>query len=166
MDIEAEEQMSIIFTDENMLMLMPSQKMYMDYPKSMLDMMMQQQGEESSEEFDAEDLEKYKTGKTKTILGYECEQWLYEDENGTSEIWATDELGHFLFAENPMQQGGGSMMNMFNETEFFPLVVVVKTSDGQTEVELTAREVKKQEIADSRFSAPEGYQKITMPGMN
>lgn len=33
-----------------------------------------------------------KTGKTKTIAGYKCEQYTYNDEETESEFWITDEL--------------------------------------------------------------------------
>ncbi|WP_157363770.1 DUF4412 domain-containing protein [Alkaliflexus imshenetskii] len=32
-----------------------------------------------------------KTGRTKTILGYRCEEYLYEDEEGRANIWITNE---------------------------------------------------------------------------
>ncbi len=33
-----------------------------------------------------------KTGKTKTIAGYKCEQYVYNDDETDAEIWLTDEL--------------------------------------------------------------------------
>jgi hypothetical protein len=38
-----------------------------------------------------------KTGKTMEILGYNCEQYIVKDEDGSeSEIWATKALGAFF----------------------------------------------------------------------
>ncbi len=33
-----------------------------------------------------------KTGRTKTIAGYKCEEYVYKDEDGTSHIWITKDL--------------------------------------------------------------------------
>ncbi len=33
-----------------------------------------------------------KTGKTKSIVGYKCEQYIYNDEEAETEFWITDEL--------------------------------------------------------------------------
>jgi hypothetical protein len=33
-----------------------------------------------------------KTGRTKTIAGYKCEEFIYKDENGRSNIWITKDL--------------------------------------------------------------------------
>ncbi len=34
----------------------------------------------------------YKTGKSKKILGYDCDEYRYEDEEGTVELWITQDL--------------------------------------------------------------------------
>jgi hypothetical protein len=34
----------------------------------------------------------YKSGRTKDILGYSCEEWIMEDEDGRSEVWVSDEV--------------------------------------------------------------------------
>lgn len=39
-----------------------------------------------------------KTGKTKQILGYPAEQWIYKDQEGNGEVWVTNSLNFDLIA--------------------------------------------------------------------
>ena len=48
---------------------------------------------EESEEVEANPYNIKKTGKTKKILGYKCEEYQTEDENSIVSIWSTDDLG-------------------------------------------------------------------------
>lgn len=48
--------------------------------------------EEYADESEADLYKAYKTGKTKTILGYSCDEYLVEDENSESRMWASEKL--------------------------------------------------------------------------
>ncbi|MCU4176066.1 DUF4412 domain-containing protein [Carboxylicivirga sp. N1Y90] len=53
--------------------------------------------EESNDVFDEGEVEEYnphltKTGRTKTILGYKCEEYRYEDENSEANSWITKDV--------------------------------------------------------------------------
>ena len=37
--------------------------------------------------------ESFKTGKSKTILGYQCDEYLIKDEDSEVRVWSSDELG-------------------------------------------------------------------------
>jgi hypothetical protein len=164
MDVKSDEEVSIIFTDDKLLMILHSQKMFMEYPKQMIEMMMNDM-DDGNTDSGIDNIEKYKTSEKNTILGYECTKWTYKDENGTSEVWATDELGSFLFFNNPMQKGKSSLFDLFNNTPFFPLFIKATDNNGELVVKFEATEVIKKNLDESYFSAPQGFQKMTVPGM-
>jgi len=78
---------------------------------------------EDLEEFsDSDDLEDYssentkirKTGKTKTILGYSCDNYIIEDDETITDAWVTTSLPfnqyqafNYMQASNPKAQSGG-----------------------------------------------------------
>jgi hypothetical protein len=45
------------------------------------------------EEVEYDSYENFKTGKTRDILGYTCEEYLIEEEGKTIRMWVSDELG-------------------------------------------------------------------------
>ena len=48
-----------------------------------------------------------KTGETKKINGYECEKWVYTDDNGDkTEAWMTKELGNFKILKEESSSSG------------------------------------------------------------
>jgi len=55
--------------------------------------------EESNEQVDWEAYKPVKTGKTKTILGYSCDEYLVEDEDSEVHMWVSEELGKELHKE-------------------------------------------------------------------
>jgi hypothetical protein len=54
---------------------------------------------ESEEPVNWEDYKPVKTGKTKTILGYTCDEYLVEDEDSEVHMWVSEELGKELRKE-------------------------------------------------------------------
>jgi len=48
--------------------------------------------EEEGEEDDFE-YEPFKTGNTKTLLGYKCDEYLIKDENSEVRVWSSEKLG-------------------------------------------------------------------------
>lgn len=62
------------------------------------------------EELDADSYKPTKTGKTKTILGYSCDEYLYEDEDTKVFMWVSEKLGKEVRKEwMNNQQAFGSM---------------------------------------------------------
>lgn len=45
------------------------------------------------EEADLDSYRPYKTGKTKTIMGYSCDEYMVEDEGAEVHMWVSEELG-------------------------------------------------------------------------
>jgi hypothetical protein len=167
-EIEGEESAVMIMSDDKMTMVMPAQKMYMEFPASMLEMAknMAPPSEESEDiGFDVSAYEQYRTGEKKSIHGYDCEKWKFEDDEGISEMWLTDELGNFNFMQNPLQAGGSFLIDKFDGSSFFPIMMVVKDKSDNELSRFEATEVKEMSIDNSSFKAPAGYQKMDMSGM-
>ena len=49
-------------------------------------------GEESDDEGDFS-YESFKTGNTKTLLGYQCEEYLIKEEGSEVRVWSSEKLG-------------------------------------------------------------------------
>ena len=162
-----------IYSNGKSMILMPEQKMYMDLDNSMfakMKEMMHKNNDENKDDKDF-DINKYKTGKTKTILGYECEQWIFNDtedgEQDQVEAWVTDELGNFMFMENPMGSGfSPGWESSFKNKGFFPLLVITKDSEGKETSRFEATEVDKKSLSDDLFQVPSDYSEMKMPGMH
>ena len=129
-----ENNMSITFMDGNQIMIMDLDKMMElaeDYADKDDDGVV-----DGSFEF---------TGKTKTILGYPCEQIIYKGENVEhSETWFTKNLkglsGTYYknyFRSNP------ELTEQYKNLSGMPLLTITKTSEGET-VRMEAIAVKKE----------------------
>ena len=55
--------------------------------------------EQGDEDVDWEAYKPAKTGKTKTILGYSCDEYLVEDENTEVHMWVSEKLGKEMHKE-------------------------------------------------------------------
>jgi hypothetical protein len=151
-----------------MLMLMPSEQMYMVMPiKESLDKAMDQAVEK--------DATIEKTGRTETILGYKCDEYVTKDRKSTTEIWIAQGLGTFMGLGN----NGGGMGGMFGgkskaaegwEAKFkgkpgFPLRVVSRDAKSKETFRMEATKIEPGSLPASLFQPPEGWQKFQMPNM-
>ena len=114
------------------------------------------------------DINKYRTGKTKSILGYECEQWIIKEDTDDEEVeaWVTDKLGNFMLMKNPM--GGGETPNWGSSLKgkgFFPMLVITKDEDGEETSRLEVIGVDQKELNNNLFSAPSDFEELKIPGM-
>ncbi len=161
-----------IKNDDKSIVLMPEEKMYMDLDNSILSKLPGMTGmNNEEEEKDREDfnIDKYRTGETKTILGYECNQWIFKDEEENDEVeaWVTDELGNFMLMRSPMGGGfspgwGSSIRN----NGFFPILVITRDADGEENSRFEATDVSKQSLDDDLFGPPSDFDEMKIPGMN
>lgn len=167
MDLRNEnESVSILQTDENMTVLMHEQNMYMEFPKAMMDMMKKQKHDSYGEE--AEDMgAPEKTGNTKELLGYNAEEWKFEDEQGNKVLmWVTDEVGNFMFIDSPMQKmKRPAWQEAISENGYFPLMITVFESDGAEKAIWEVTEITEMDVDAAMFNAPEGYEKMDMQKM-
>ena len=110
-----------------------------------------------------------RTGKTKTIEGYTCEQVLMEDDDSNVEVWMTDQLGF-----NPMDFMGavkGSQkdyaINKIDKgwmQKGVSLETTITKKDKSSVVTMLMKDIKKQPEPASLFST-EGYQIMDMSQM-
>lgn len=155
---------AIIDTDKELItVLMPAQSMYMTMP-------MQQTMDQVSSGSVSHDTTLENTGITKQILGYECTKYLSQGSEGTTEIWATTELGSFMGLGGGMQgpMGGNKPKPAWEQAiagkDFFPLLVIGQ-GKGKNKFTLTTTSVERMSLSDSLFEAPAGYRKFDMGAM-
>lgn len=151
-----------------MIMLMPDQQMYMVMP-------IKQKVEQAMDQAFTNDATIEKTGRTETILGYKCDEYVSKDRDTTTEIWVAEGLGAFMglgTGENPMagMMGGGKKRGAGWEEKFkgkpgFPLRVVSRDAKKRETFRMEATKIEPGSLPASLFQAPEGWQKFNMPNM-
>ncbi|HLF13364.1 MAG TPA: DUF4412 domain-containing protein [Bacteroidota bacterium] len=108
-----------------------------------------------------------KTGKTRTLIGYSCGEWIADEGDGaTAKIWATGKLGNMYegvvkwFDEMSMESATDRSRweRELAGMKLFPLMVVRSEEGEVTEVEEVVA-IEKTKVPDSMFEAPEGYAK-------
>lgn len=169
-EMDNAEEVAFIMSGEKSLILMKEQKTYMDLNNPMFSMMPGMSGMDSDEEkfLDSFDINKYKTGKTQNLLGYECEQWIFNDEEEELEIeaWVTDELGNFMMMKSPM--GGGfspSWSSSLKNKGFFPLLVITREEDGEETSKFEVVDIDQKDLNNNLFNAPSDFEEFKIPGM-
>lgn len=149
----------MIFRDgiSTMIMVMPQQRMYMEMP------IPQDIIKPDEQELNARDFPFKKTGNSKTMLGMEAQEFVFEDAGEKMVIWATEEMGSMRFANNPMLQGWTqAMRRMTGLKAFFPLETI-GTENGKEAYRMKVTKVEKKSLPDSMFLPPEGFMKMTLP---
>lgn len=153
---------------QEMLMLMPEQKMYMVMP-------MKKIMEKAAEQSEIKEPNVEKTGRTETILGYKCDEYISKDKNVTTEIWVAEGLGTFMGLGN---SGGNPMAGMFGgkgkaaeggwADKFkgkggFPLRVISRDAKSKETFRMEATKIEPGSLPNSLFIPPAGYEKFAMP---
>lgn len=154
-----------------MLVLIPEQQMYMVMP-----LKSGPAGQTAAATEPEAKIEK--TGETALILGYVCEQYLTSDQDGVTEMWITDQLGHFSglgAGASPLggMMGGGRQAAAPSGWEkalesrkgAFPLRVVGRDKRGRETFRLEAKKIEPGPLPAALFAAPAGFQKLSMPTM-
>lgn len=160
MQMMSTEMGSVIFDGDKTIILLPSQKSYMEFSS---DMLKQFGGMDQSEEAQDDYSLPTKTNETKTILGYECTKWTYKDGNNETELWITDKLGSYIIPSNPLMPAQG-WENMFDGKPFFPLMIVSKEGGVETD-RMEVTKIDKKNINDSEFLPPSDYKKMDLGNM-
>lgn len=97
------------------------------------------------------------TGKTKTILGHECHQYIYNDDGDNIEMWVAHTVGTFPEMMGvPIPQYIGK-----EDFAFFPLEISGKDKDGKIYV-MKVTELSTNVPSDDTFTPPSSYQKLSM----
>lgn len=160
-----------IKTADKSLVLMPEEKMYMDLDNSLFSNIpgMVETEDDDDEEYEEIDITKYKTGKSKDILGYECHQWIFTDEEEDDEVeaWVTNEVGNFMLMQSPMGAGySPGWSSSVENSGFFPILVITRDEDGEETSRFEATEIKEQSLDDDIFAPPSDYSEMKIPGMD
>jgi outer membrane lipoprotein-sorting protein len=143
---------TIIFDNNKLMMyvLMDSEKMYIE--SQMMPLSMSGAGKVS------------KTGETKTILGHECEKFVFEQKDLSGEAWMTKDLGAFMFFMES-QQDMPSWQQEIVDAGYFPLQVTQHSKrDNKTSV-YNVIEVTPMDLSDDMFVVPPSYEKLDMTGL-
>lgn len=99
------------------------------------------------------------TGKTKTIHGHECHQYILNVDGDNLEMWVAHTLGTFPEMMGvPIPQYIGK-----EDFAFFPLEISGKDKDGETFV-MKVTELSVSVPSDDTFTPPANYQKLSMGG--
>lgn len=161
-----------IKTSDKSILLMPSQKMYMDLDNSIFSKIagMSNLLKDDKDEIENEniDIDKFRTGKTKTILGYECSQWIFKDEGDEEavEAWVTNELGNFMLMKSPMGAGfSPGWSSSMKNNGFFPLLVITKDEDNNITSRFEATHISKESLSKELFRPPSNFDEMKIPGM-
>lgn len=167
-DIEAapgqKASMIMDFAKQEMIMLMPAQKMYMVHSIARMT--------EAANDAAGDDFTFEKTGDKEEILGYDCVKYISKTKDMTSDIWVTEELGRFGGLGNSNNPMGGrsatpnaAWTKALAGKNFFPLRVVSRDPKGREQFRLEAVAVEKGAQPASLFTAPADFQKLDLGGM-
>lgn len=141
-----------------MTMVMPSQKMYMQYDLA-----------GKPDLTDNEDLKVTKMGKSDKIAGYSCDYYHVVGKNGSADVCITTELGRFMSPgqRGPMSRGAQppAWARAFGNKPAFPLKAIAY-EDGKQSMAMEVTKVEKKSLDASLFAPPADYKKFEMPGMS
>jgi len=151
-------------TAGTMMMIMPSEKMYMT---------MDLKGHMGDDKAEAKDAKVTPLGTTETIAGRTCENFLV-GEKQEDEICVAKGMGFFM-AGTPRGPMGGSMgggdpvefasnpgLRKLFKDGFFPLRIS-KVKNGKREVEMEATAIEPKTLDPSLFEPPAGFTEMKMP---
>jgi hypothetical protein len=143
---------TIIFDNNKLMMyvLMDKEKMYIE--SQMMPLSMSGAGSVT------------KTGETKTILGHECEKFVFEQEDLSGEAWMTKDLGAFMFFMDS-QQDMPSWQEEIVDAGYFPLHVTQHSKREDKTSVYNVTQVTPMDLSDDLFVVPPTYQKIDMTGL-
>lgn len=110
-----------------------------------------------------------KTGKTKKILGYACDQLILRNEDARTEYWGTKSLSNLAtsiaraFGSDPTEPNGG-MNDELASLGYFPMVVRTRWEGKLIETSEVTR-IGRKALAESLFVLPPDFRKESAPGM-
>ena len=135
-----------------MTMLMPEQKMYMTFSlKGAAEMAPGSTFEE--------------TGRTETIAGKTCAEYIVTDKKTVMEIWATSELRGAANISDAFSRRGqrSAWENELVRRNLFALRTIAKNKKGVEQSRMECTAIHEEKLDDALFQVPEGYSKV--PGL-
>ena len=105
-----------------------------------------------------------KTGKKETILGYPCEEWRIEGDQGLTTAWVAKGIGAFRGLGGPMARGPRPAWEAeMARSGAFPMRVVTRDASGGETGGMTVTAIEKKPLDATLFSPPADYKKFEMP---
>jgi hypothetical protein len=117
---------------------------------------------------ETEDVQFKKTGKTKTIHGYNCEEYVSETDKQRIIVWISPEMTKkfsgtmSLFAGQGMGGMGSREGNFFNYSAGFPLESSITEIKSGEVTNVYVKDIKEGSVDESLFNTA-GYQMIERP---
>jgi len=102
-----------------------------------------------------------KTGETKNILGYDCEKFLFTQEDMKGEAWMTKELGAFMFFMDEQKEMPDWQSEVL-DAGYFPLHVTQHDTRRNVTSVYDVKEVTPMELSNDLFVVPSSYQKMDL----
>ncbi|MFZ0454748.1 MAG: DUF4412 domain-containing protein [Ignavibacteriaceae bacterium] len=153
--------------NDNAIIVMPDRKMYMSYPfHNALGAASDTVRSKIEKEVEKGNLKM--TGETKSINGFECEKWIFKDDEGKNgEAWMTKGIKNFFLFSNPMKRRSNEpeWERKLIDEGYFPMKVVSKNADGEVESTMEVTSIEPRVLDESLFTPPADYQKMEMPMM-
>lgn len=169
MEVQQPEKMVLISDSEYMIMLMPQNKRYIQFPKNQVEQMHQMMGSKpksGSEDLIDKDIDLKKTGETKNILGRDCEQWVYEDQDKKVETWVTSGFSNFMGFTSPLEGGNAdAWKGLFGNPDLFPMEMTQWDKDGSETSKFKITQMEEKSLLDDLFTPPSDYEKMNMMGI-
>ncbi|MGM0376937.1 MAG: DUF4412 domain-containing protein [Bacteroidota bacterium] len=169
METDQTQKMVVISDKEDMIVLMPQNQTYMEFPKEQVEQMQKMMGngqKSDSKNLIDEDMKLEKTGETKDILGRECEKWVYEDNDKKVETWAARGFSNFMGFKSPMEGGNpDAWKGLFGDPDLFPMKMTQWDKDGNETYKFEVTEMEEESLSEDLFAAPSDYEKMNMMGM-
>jgi hypothetical protein len=140
---------TILFDSQalKMYVIMDEQKMYME--TQMMPLSMGRAGSVS------------KTGEIKNILGYDCEKFIFEQEDLEGEAWMTEELGAFMFFMESQQEMPAWQSEVL-DAGYFPLQVTQYNKRENKQSVYNVIEVTPMNLSSDLFVPPSSYEKLDL----
>jgi len=104
------------------------------------------------------------TGETKSILGYQCEKFIFDNKLERGEAWMTNELGAFMFFMESQQVMSEWQIEIL-DAGYFPLHVTEYDEDGNVESIFRVRKVTPMNLSPDLFVVPSSYKKLDLMNM-
>lgn len=151
---------------QEMIVLMPEQKMYMVHSLAAASAAAEKAGRGDDATFE-------KTGETEKILGYDCVKYISTTKDQISDVWVTEELGGFAGLGSAAGGGKGgrgktqaaAWEKALMGKDVFPLRVVSRNRKGVEQLRMEVIAVEKGAQPAALFAPPAGYQKFDMGSM-
>ncbi len=164
--------------DKKIITIMEEEKIYMELDFEMLKQMAQAfKGMQKEKPAETEKPESKtnikKTGRTETILGYKCDEYILDEGETISSAWICPNFTSFWkvfsdMAKSFEMDSKSSPKDWFTEVvgeAGFPFKSIEKSKDGAIITEWQITNIDKSKPAASLFAPPKGYTKMDMSQM-